>query len=249
MITWITLINYGYIDYTKNFLTSMRRLNLSWKLKIYCLDYDLIHAELKDDPNCVLIDGSLFLKNKFSTKLTEWNTIQYKQLCFAKLDCLLYEMEHHQAESNLVGYMDMDIWLFKDPNVYLEELIKNNNNIQMFYSCDEYGECSNKYGCKNMCTGTIVFRNNNKIRGFIKYKPSDIMRYAGDQHYLGPKNNVLKIPALAVAKNILLNGSWQDWCKHDKPLTIPATALLIHANWVIGNIKQQKLAQQGWWCI
>ena len=39
--------NYGYIDYTKNFIEYYKRLNTSWRLNVYCMDEKSVEA-LKD---------------------------------------------------------------------------------------------------------------------------------------------------------------------------------------------------------
>ena len=54
-LIWFTLINYGYIDFTKNFLESMRRNNIRFKLLVYCLDDETVQALKEYSDTCVCI--------------------------------------------------------------------------------------------------------------------------------------------------------------------------------------------------
>ena len=67
---WITFINYGYLSFCKNFLISMKKANVSFKLIVYCSN-DCI-KELNDFDNCVCIDSSVFVKSQISSKLESW---------------------------------------------------------------------------------------------------------------------------------------------------------------------------------
>ena len=51
-----------------------------------------------------------------------WGDIEYKRLVFAKLDAILYTLKNtYDAGVKVVGYIDRDIFLFKDPSVRCNE--------------------------------------------------------------------------------------------------------------------------------
>ena len=60
-LIWITLINHGYIDYTKNFLISLEKANVAMTLVVYCIDAKSME-ELASFKNCICVDAKPFLK-------------------------------------------------------------------------------------------------------------------------------------------------------------------------------------------
>ena len=57
-ILWITIINFGYIEYTQNFLLSMKQANCQFKLVVFCLDKSTMDV-LKSFDNCVCINADV----------------------------------------------------------------------------------------------------------------------------------------------------------------------------------------------
>ena len=58
-LVWITLINSGYLNFTKNFLESMKVFNSAFKLIVYCIDKESIEA-LRNYDNCICINANNF---------------------------------------------------------------------------------------------------------------------------------------------------------------------------------------------
>ena len=81
-LIWITLINYGYIEYTKNFLKSMEISKSIFKLVVFCIDKESFN-ELQKYERCIPIFTD-FLKNRnLVSEFNSWGTREYKKICFA----------------------------------------------------------------------------------------------------------------------------------------------------------------------
>jgi hypothetical protein len=151
-LIWITMINYGYINYAKNFLKSMEVANVNFKLIIYCIDYEKIIEELKDfsDRNYVCIDANIFMKQtaNVSSEFKTWADIEYKKIVFCKLDAIKYTLINNK-NCKLVGYIDTDIIVLSDPTKVILEYDNRHPNVIVFGQCDEVVKCSNIFNCPN----------------------------------------------------------------------------------------------------
>ena len=250
-LIWITMINYGYINYTKNFLKSMEIANVNFKLIIYCIDYEKIIEELKDfsDRNYVCIDANIFLKKSFnvSSGFKTWADIEYKKIVFCKLDAIKYTLINNK-DYNLVGYIDTDIIVLSDPTKVILEYANKNQNIIVFGQCDEVVRCSNIFNCSNLCSGVIVFRNVNNIELLFEYSIEDIPKYGGDQDFLISKYRQYNIKFMTIEKNIFLNGTFPG-IKSNNQVQLPSSASLVHFNWMIGIQKEKYMKIQKLWFI
>jgi len=247
-LIWITLINSGYIHFTKNFLKSMEINNCPFKLIIFCLDKKII-KELSEYKNAICFDAS-FIKDSMVPNLTEWATIDYKKICFSKLDAMKYT--HSLCQQNGIwafGYIDTDIVVFKDPtNIILDRMI-NNQTVAVFGQCDEtakHPECSNIYDCPDMCTGTIVFRTGCIDGSIFEYSDEDFKKYSGDQHFMVVLFNKKQFNRLAISKNIFLNGEYPGI---KDGFVLPESASLVHYNWMIGHQKEMYMRKNGMWYL
>lgn len=251
-ILWITLINYGYIDYAKNFLKSMELSNVSFKLLIYCLDNETIE-ELKSYKNCICINADVFMRRrqkKAEKRLVCWKEQEYKELVFLKLDAMLYSLHRGRAINiKSVGYIDTDIVLVSDPTAIMTNIMNENPNISVFAQCDESGPwCSNRTNCPVFCSGVILFRNIPELYKYFVYDDSHIKICSGDQDYLYKMFKKFNVPVLTIEKHIFLNGSYFGINKIT-PCILPKSACLVHFNYRIGNAKKDKMKEHNMWYI
>ena len=251
-LLWITMINYGYIDYTKNFLKSMELSNSNFKLLIYCLDNETLE-ELKNYKNCICISAALFTKKyqkKFEKKMVVWMEREYKELVFLKLDAILYTLQESRALNiKSIGYIDTDIVLLSDPTLVMLNIMKQYPSINVFAQCDENTiVCSNRLKCSNFCSGVIVFRNLPELDKYFIYNNQHINMYSGDQMFLLYTFNEFNITVLIIEKNIFLNGTYPG-IREGIPVKLSKEACLIHFNWLIGDNKKFKMKQQNMWYI
>lgn len=248
-LVWITLINHGYVDYTKNFLLSMEKAQITMTLVVYCTDEQSM-AELATYKNCVCLDARPFLKTVLPDALKEWADIDYKRITFAKLDAILYTLKATRDLGVLsVGFIDTDIILLKDPTPLFQRHMTAFKNINVFSQCDENASrCSNRVACPCLCSGVIVFRNIPSIDPVLVYTEDDIPKYMCDQHFLLHTFRQHNTICLTHEKDVLLNGSFPG-VKSDVPLVLPESAHLIHFNWMVGHEKKATMKKHGMWYL
>jgi hypothetical protein len=248
-LIWITLINKGYIHFTKNFLKSMDVHACPFKLIIYCLDKESID-ELSDCPNAVCFDASCFIRDEMRSRqgLADWLSMDYKKIVFSKLDAIKYTLEIcNKYGIWAVGYIDTDIVVFKDPSRDILNYMMNYQNTMIFSQCDEDSRyCSNIHQCPHICSGVIVFRTGGVDRSIFNYSISDIDKYDGDQKFL--LNNIIQkqITYLTVSKDIFLNGVYPGINEAGK-LILPESASLLHYNYMYNSKKEECMKLQSMW--
>ena len=248
-ILWITLINHGYADYTKNFLVAMDKAGISMKLVVYCTDKESMEA-IRPLKNCICLDAKPFLKYDLPGDLKEWANTDYKRITFAKLDAIYHTLKiTRQAGFQSVGFIDTDIILLKDPTPIFLDRMQKNKRISVFSQCDENREtCTNPAACPTLCTGVIVFRNIRENYRLFLYTEEDIATYMCDQHFLLHNLRKHSMVCMTLEKNVLLNGSWPG-VKTETPLVLPKSAALIHFNWMVGHEKMANMKRLGMWYV
>ena len=120
-IIWITLINRGFIDFTKNFFESMKKANVRFRLHIYCLDEESFNC-FKNYENCICLKTDFISEKKIKKDFVEFGQLEYRKICFAKLDVILFTLKKYPDHS--VGYIDTDIVLLSDPTDIFLDLMK-----------------------------------------------------------------------------------------------------------------------------
>jgi hypothetical protein len=249
-LIWITLINYGYIHFTKNFLMALKKYGVAMKLYIYCINFDKCYEELKEFDNCVCLNAELFIKRKVSENLAVWTQMAYKQLVFCKLDAIKYTlMNTHSKGIKAVGYIDTDIIVLYNPTVIIMKYMSVFPNISIFSQCDEILKCRDITNCGNICSGVIVFKNNPDYYHIFNYTDIDIHRFMGDQDFLLSKLNKFKIKTITIDKNIFINGTYPGIKPGSGNLVLKPQASLIHFNWLVGNDKEKQMRRLGMWLL
>jgi len=247
-IKWITIINYGYIEFTRNFLESMNVYNSHFNITIYCLDKETMDA-LKDYSNVTCIDTSSIINNSISSSFSKWGETEYKTVCFYKLDAISHALKNNYNIS--IGYIDTDIIVMKDPT---NTIIRNMNifrHVDLFTQCDEnkyHKKCSNPNKCPNFCAGICIFRNNSRTIDLVDYKKRDITKNFTDQDYLLEICNRNDIKRITISRDIFLNGEYPG-VNNNTILSVPPFAELIHYNYIIGKDKVKYMKKNHMWFI
>jgi len=245
-IVWVTIINNGYVDFTKNFIESMKRNNCVFPLVVYCTDNESMNA-LKGYTGITCINAMPFLKFKMTQSLSTWQTIDYKRLVFAKLDAIKYALS--QYKNSYIGYIDMDIVMLKNPEITIMNTFKSNPNAVFVSQCDEPKlQCSNTQNCQHFCSGVIVFKNLSIVNKLLDYNENDVMALTGDQHYLLNMANKYNVNHITVDKNMFLNGKYPG-VNNDTLLELPNIAELIHYNYLVGEHKVTFMKKNNMWYI
>lgn len=247
MFVWITLVNRGYVHYTKNFMETMKRANVSFKLHVCCIDAETLEA-LQNIPNIVCIGPGKFPSQSLTSEMTVWGNTEYKKICFAKLDVMLYAFTTLGAQT--VAYIDTDVVLFADPTSVILKAMSEHPDVSVFGQCDEAaGMCSNPNCCPNICAGIIVFRKTvlTEFPSLFKYDPADVTKYSADQEFLNEKFMRDSIRTYIIPKDVFLNGTYPG-VKAGCTL-FPPSACLVHFNYMIGEEKQRCMKAHNLWLI
>jgi hypothetical protein len=246
-IVWITLINKGYVNFTKNFIESMKRNDCIFPLIVYCTDNDSMTA-LKHYSNITCIDASPFLKHKFSEKFSKYGQMEYKYICFAKLDAIKFALT--QYKDSYIGYIDTDIIVLKNPEKTIMNAFTLNPKAVFVSQCDENRlHCSNLQNCPNICAGLIIFKNISIVNKLLNYTDHHVKTMRNnDQEFIQKIANKYKIKHVTIKKNIFLNGVFPG-VNNDALLKLPSTAELVHFNYLKGNQKIVQMKKNKMWYI
>ena len=211
-VLWLTMVNAGYLDYTLNFLLSVRRVHApNFELILYCFDDESL-CRMQHEPQCVCVDARAVLAreryrrtNRFDAGLQLWNTEVYNEMMFAKLDfvdCTLQMLEDAvlrgvagASDVAGVGYLDMDVVLLQDPTAHVVHQMQQFPHANLFFQCDEphARACSNPAACSSVCAGLMVFRTGgtgggaDRFDGLLRYERSamaDFVHRNSDQGYI-----------------------------------------------------------------
>lgn len=117
----ITVTNYGYKDFTLNWLINMKKLNLT-KFLVFCYDTK-VYGFLKSRGyiDNLLIVPDEWLDSKLASDFTDWNTSDYNEIVRAKSN-VWYQMLSHNHHI-----------LFSDPDVVIKYL--NDTCMILFHFC------------------------------------------------------------------------------------------------------------------
>jgi hypothetical protein len=233
---FITLINPGYIPYCINFLKSMEKAGCKWPLYAYCTDFTSMYPALQSYFGVLCLDAKSFLRKSLSNDITLYDTLEYKDIVFAKLDAIRYSLS---VFKDVVVYLDTDAVLLKDPKFYLKNLVKT-VAANVFCQCDEgASECTNVNDCPSVGTGIIMACPVQKVIDLCRYENDDVKRFPSDQHYLEWRMTQDSINFQTMPKRFFPNG-----CVRHKFFE---SAYWVHYNWMIGNEKKLAMEKDGVW--
>jgi Nucleotide-diphospho-sugar transferase len=281
-ILWITMVNEGYLDYANNFITAIEIGHLEelpLNILFFCLDdtsYQFINERTSRMKCFKSIKGLPILKdrgrnyNGICSEFQVWNTELYKNIMFAKLDFLDFTFDCMKqfllitsiSESPFeIGYMDLDIVLFKNPTTFILNQMKICLEASLFAQCDEnylfnIYQCSKIHKCPNICAGFMVFRfrDHDKFQDTLfKYQSDVIQRYMNaDQEYLN--NRIVSLhnfKYMTLNRTLFLNGTYKHIYLNNQIIDLPPNedTILIHFNYIIGQEKREIMRNQKMWFI
>lgn len=252
-LVWITLINGGYVHYTKNFLKSMERANIRFNLIVFCLDEEAFR-ELNTHSQCICLMAD-FAAIHVSRKLKKWGDIDYKKIVFAKLDAIAYTLKcTYKLGVTSVGYIDTDMFLFSDPTPIMLRELELHPDVDIVCQCDERSQrCSNRSKCGYICSGVFVIRNKQELYDLFTYTDAELHAHYSDQHLLQEKLNQLSIKYRTIEKDTMTNGGYfidiYEGGLISSKVSIVPSMCLIHFNYMEGNEKESSMKLQGLWLL
>ncbi len=229
-IKLITLTNFGYIKYILNLLASLKNINLSHKLIVYCLDKQSVDF-LKNKFDDIQVK---YVENEFNVSdLTDFRTSGWNKIVFYKLKIIKENLDKGYD----VIFTDGDIVFLKDPINYLKneisdydllcqedvlpikkELVENQNPLA-YRDLSETDELN---------SGFMYIKNNEVMKNFFDYSKVDINTFKCDQIYLNDHKKKLKYKKLKL--DLFPTGYYYytqiDYAKRD----LDKVAFIIHFN-------------------
>jgi|TARA_Y100000389_G_scaffold199920_1_gene239300 hypothetical protein len=228
----ITFTNKGYIDYTHNLLTSIRKNSTNTKLEIIAIDdesyqyFKPIHKDVS------------FYETKFVSKrdeLLKQNEDGFGNLMMTKFEVIFDALQKHEK----VLYIDGDIVIKKDFNNYLEQVSYRKDIV---FQNDKRPSKPNEI---KVCAGFMLITSNAKTLKF--FNPDNvpfkkIIKYvAHDQTHINKSRNKFKHTLLPL--DTFPNGP-HYYSKNE--LLDP---YIIHFNFLIGDVKKEKMKEFGEWYL
>ncbi len=249
-IVYFTQINYGYIDYARNFMSSYHKSGCSFTLVVFCLDKETHDAMSKID-GCYCVMSSDFIDiSECTSEFSVWLEMKYKKLMFSKFQLTeLIWKTSSRLTAKAILYIDTDIILLKDPTPTFIKAFDDHPEKIVIAQCDENSsECTGLDTCSCMCFGVIAFRSNTYIKGLFDFCENDIIDNYSDQHFGNKQLGLHNVPRMTLSKNVLLNGVYGS-VRTGVYCTLPESAVMLHFNWMIGNDKKRRMKEQNMWYI
>jgi len=222
-ISFITLTNTGYVDYTLNCIKSLNNINIKQPITVYCIGEEGYNKLKNNNIVCeLIIDNSannfqIFRKNSWS------NVVYYK-----------FEIIYNNLLKNeYVCITDGDI-VYENNTIfnYLIDNIKDNDIL-----IQSEGIYHN-----DLCSGFMFIKSNKNTLSL--FNPTNIEMYKNkegwdDQIYINSIKYKLKFKKLPL--NLFPTGQYYyEYYKTINPY-------LIHFNWIIGNEKINKMIIHNKW--
>ena len=230
MISFITLTNTGYINYTLNFLKSLENINSPIMPTCYCIGNEG-YLKLKEKGyQCVLID------EEKDAGFQSFRTGNWSDIVFQK-----FHIIHENLLTNdYVLISDGDI-VYENAK-FLDYLKEKIGDKDLLIQNDTMKDTDNT----NLCSGFMFIKSNELTKEL--FNPSIVQKSKetkgkkwGDQIYLNEIKGSLKYDKLPL--DLFPNGKYfySNKCK-----TPP---YMIHFNWEVGRYKQSRMHKYKKWYI
>ncbi len=231
---FFTITNLGYMDYTKNMLNSLNKLDIDRKILIVCLDK---------------VTNDYFMSNGYFTyfidlglkEFSQYGTEGFSKCCYMKF-WFIYQVI--MLNYNIL-YTDGDIVFKKNPFDELKSL--EGEEADVWIQNDTM--LDNNF--ENVCAGFLYVKSTNDTK---KYFNTDIPEFekryevckkgSCDQMYINLYvKPYIKMKLLPLYK--FPNG--QYFYKYNK--FILDSIVMVHFNWIIGENKKEQMKKYNMWSI
>lgn len=234
----ITLANHGFLNFTKNSIASLERLQTNHQMKVYCVD-DLCYNDLKQNySECELIINE---HNKSKSNLSVYprsnsNTNSgFKDIMLMKYPAISDALCNYEY----VLFIDSDV-IFKDDR-FLEYLTENIKDNDVLFQSETDGSVETI----DPCAGLMFIQSNENTLNFFNVdtvvSDKNFIENVSDQDYVRKNKNKLKHDYMDV--NLFPNGRYfQKYINEISPY-------MIHYNWCRPRQKIKIMRRTGGWFI
>jgi hypothetical protein len=221
-ISFITLTNDGYIDYTLNCIKSLNDINIKQKLKVYCIGNNGYSILQQNNISCeLIIDDNV---NTFQ----EFKSNKWSDITFYKFQ-IIYE---HLLNNEYVCFTDGDI-VYENNNIF-SFLLNNINDNEMLIQDDQF----------ELCSGFMFIKSNQNTLSLFNPENVNIHKNKhindwNDQLYINDIKHLIKYKKLP----LYLFPTGEYYYKYNNGMN----PYLIHFNWVVGHEKKNKMIYYNKW--
>jgi hypothetical protein len=221
--SFITVTNQGYLDYTRNMILSLQKLEI-YNLKVYCIGqkcYDDLGYENKE-----ILD--IDAPDDFQTfRKGEWNKIM-----FSKFHAISNELE----KGNNVLFSDGDI-VFLDARFQRDVRNRLDDNDILFQN-----DKQNDLDDSQLCCGFMYIKcndNNKKL-----FDPRQGCHFECDQIYINQIKDNLNYNKLPLKR-------YPNGCYFGQSLGLgrDLNPYMIHFNYIVGDKKKEVMKKLNYWYI
>jgi len=221
-ISFITLTNDGYIDYTLNCIKSLNDIDIKQKLKVYCIGNNGYSILQQNNISCELI------MDEKANKFQEFRTGNWSNVTYYKFQ-IIYE---NLLNNEYVCFTDGDI-VYENKHIFLFLLnnIKDNDILIQDDNLDE-----------TLCSGFMFIKSNKNTISL--FNPENVKKYINtvgwdDQIYINNIKHLIKYKKLPLY--LFPTGAYYY---NYNSVIVP---YLIHFNWVVGHEKKNKMIYYKKW--
>jgi len=222
-ISFITLTNNGYLDYTLNCLKSVELAAIKTKLKVYCIGEQGVTILQNKGITSNLIN------DKYALDFQKFRSNNWSNVVFHKFK-IIYD---NLLNNEYVCITDGDI--VYENNCIFDYLLKNIKDNDMLIQSE--GITRN-----DLCSGFMFIKSNQNTISL--FNPNNVERYRntvgwGDQIYVNSIKDKLKYKKLPLP--LFPTG------KYFYQYSGEINPYLIHFNWVVGHEKRNKMIKYNKW--
>jgi hypothetical protein len=242
-----TLTSNGYKLLTWNLVTMLRGLRVPWKLCVVCADAASYRFFRQEGVPCLQLRMTL---PEYGPNVVPFGTRQFQALNRKKLELLAWVAG--QPEVRQAIYIDGDIAVYADFVEDIETRLAAAGAPQILFQCDEQTrlDCSGGAVCPNRCTGCFAWRAPLDPATF-QIQGAELERVwrdrPEDQPFVGHMVQLFGLQVGTLPRNLYPNGMYASLFGRDSPLK--RGAKLLHYNWMVGGMKQKRMAANGDWLL
>jgi hypothetical protein len=232
----ITLTNSGYLLYTLNMLKSLSPYGWDKKIFVICMDskaYDVL---------CQRGYHVYNLQKETMGRFFEWNTVGYEEICYWKLASIYHLLS---MEKNVI-LVDGDVVFRKDPVVDWRQWWSDPTH-DVWIQNDSQKDSDTT----NLCTGYTMIRSTPELRQVYdcvseegRKKYSQCVFDNNDQTYF---NRFVKPYCHVRALPLKQYPNGKMYLENES--SVQNTAVLVHFNWIKGNMKLVTMKRRGMWLL
>jgi len=231
---FITLTNNGYLDYTRNLIESLRRIDIKQPsecgeagcvfepLKVYCIGqecYDNLDYNNKE-----------LLEAEGAEEFQQFREGDWNKVVVQKFNIIHKEL----LKGEDVLFTDGDIvWL---NNRFQRDIQNRIDDYDILFQNDKQDDNDNS----ELCSGIIYAKCNEKNKTLFNPENIDMNHFECDQIHFNKIKESLSYDKLPLKK--YPNGRFYYTMKPERPYCI-------HFNYVIGHMKKEFMKQYDYWLI